>query len=410
MGKKRSNPNNSRSKSKSTFGGLGGVLAVLKGQGQVEEKADGLVRVEEVQGEKEKEKADGVEVVRVEGMDEERIVKRRRVDVDVEVERDEQEEEEKEEIQAEAALLPSGSGQGSTSTSVGVDGDVEASTAGASTSTQINTNGVVISRKVVQKKKRSDVYPEHDEVMQEEKGKGKGKEKPLVGENEGLRKYFYQRYKLFSLYSSPPGCLLDDEGWYSVTPEAIAARIAERCRCDTILDAFCGVGGNAIQFALRCNRVIAMDTNATRLALARHNAMIYGVEERIEFVLGDYVQFAKGSAKRWKDKRKIDVVFLSPPWGGPDYLDGVVASEEQHALYSLSSIQPIHGAELFKMSREMTPNVAYYLPRNMDLDEVGKLVGEEEGYVEVEEEWSGTKLKALTCYFGGLVAGQEKLW
>ena len=25
----------------------------------------------------------------------------------------------------------------------------------------------------------------------------------------------------------------------------------------------------------------------------------------------------------------------------------------------------------------------------------------------VEEEWMGSKLKALTCYFGGLVAGQE---
>jgi trimethylguanosine synthase len=39
-----------------------------------------------------------------------------------------------------------------------------------------------------------------------------------------------------------------------VTPERIAEHIADRCRCDVIVDAFCGVGGNAIQFAFTCER------------------------------------------------------------------------------------------------------------------------------------------------------------
>ena len=50
--------------------------------------------------------------------------------------------------------------------------------------------------------------------------------------------------------------LLFTEGWFSVTPEKIAAHIAERCQCDVIVDAFCGVGGNAIQFAFTCNKGI----------------------------------------------------------------------------------------------------------------------------------------------------------
>ena len=53
------------------------------------------------------------------------------------------------------------------------------------------------------------------------------------------------RYNLFSRFDE--GIELDVESWFSVTPEAIAQHIAERCRCDVIIDAFCGVGGNAIQ-------------------------------------------------------------------------------------------------------------------------------------------------------------------
>ena len=72
---------------------------------------------------------------------------------------------------------------------------------------------------------------------------------------EGLdAKYWHQRHRLFSLFDE--GIQLDLEGWYSVTPESIAIHIAERCRSDVVIDAFCGVGGNAIQFAMTCNHVI----------------------------------------------------------------------------------------------------------------------------------------------------------
>ncbi|KAF8653259.1 hypothetical protein AX16_004055 [Volvariella volvacea WC 439] len=280
---------------------------------------------------------------------------------------------------------------------------------------------------------------------------------------EHLQKYYAQRLRLFSLYSEPPGCLLDEEGWFSVTPEAIADQIAERCRCDTILDAFCGVGGNAIAFAKTCQRVIALDNSPTRLALARHNAQIYGVADRIEFILGDYISFAESYIRRASSgkpssssslqdnsARKIDVIFLSPPWGGLSYLNDAppnsststpgpngkppgeiaeTADVEEHPTYSLASIKPIHGSELFKLSRKITKNIAFYLPRNTSLEEISALIpggsatpstlstpsaasnsGDIGEMVEVEEEWMGSKLKALTCYFGGLASGQEELY
>ena len=62
-----------------------------------------------------------------------------------------------------------------------------------------------------------------------------------------VEKYWLQRYDLFSSYDD--GIKMDEEGWFSVTPEEIAMRHAERSGGGCVIDCFSGVGGNAIQFA-----------------------------------------------------------------------------------------------------------------------------------------------------------------
>jgi trimethylguanosine synthase len=63
-------------------------------------------------------------------------------------------------------------------------------------------------------------------------------------------KYWAHRHSLFSLYDR--GVRMDAEGWYSATPEAIAAAQAARAApAGLVVDAFAGVGGNSIQFAAR---------------------------------------------------------------------------------------------------------------------------------------------------------------
>lgn len=64
---------------------------------------------------------------------------------------------------------------------------------------------------------------------------------------------YSQRHLYFPRYDELP-IILDETGWYSVTPQPIAAHIADRCRCDVVIDAFCGVGGNSIEFARTCER------------------------------------------------------------------------------------------------------------------------------------------------------------
>lgn len=104
-----------------------------------------------------------------------------------------------------------------------------------------------------------------------------------------MAKYWKQRFQLFSKWKK--GIALDAESWYSVTPEIMAKHIARRCQCDLIVDAMCGAGGNSIQFAFTCERVIAIDIDPAKIALARHNASIYNVSVSLTF--GFYHQFRK---------------------------------------------------------------------------------------------------------------------
>jgi trimethylguanosine synthase len=71
----------------------------------------------------------------------------------------------------------------------------------------------------------------------------------ILRENSDIGKYWCQRYLLFSRFDK--GVKMDEEGWFSVTPESIARHHASRCGSGIIVDCFTGVGGNAIQFAQR---------------------------------------------------------------------------------------------------------------------------------------------------------------
>ncbi|XP_043285412.1 trimethylguanosine synthase [Venturia canescens] len=205
-----------------------------------------------------------------------------------------------------------------------------------------------------------------------------------VDNDKELMKYWVKRYRLFSKFDQ--GIQLDRESWFSVTPEKIAAHIAERCRCDTIVDGFCGAGGNAIQFAFTCERVFAIDIDPKKIELARNNAKVYGVEDRIEFIVGDFFELA--------EKLIADVVFLSPPWGGPGY-----AKDETFDLGNI--MHPIGGRRLFKTAKRISDHIAYFLPRNIDTIQLAMLAGPGCG-VEVEQNFLDRKLIALTAYYGEL--------
>ncbi|XP_046497695.1 trimethylguanosine synthase isoform X2 [Equus quagga] len=127
------------------------------------------------------------------------------------------------------------------------------------------------------------------EIKKKKKKKKKNKNKKIIGlppeiaAVPELAKYWAQRYRLFSRFDD--GIKLDREGWFSVTPEKIAEHIAGRVnqsfKCDTVVDAFCGVGGNTIQFALTGKRELTSFTAAQGLPVSRtHGLQASGKKRR----------------------------------------------------------------------------------------------------------------------------------
>jgi trimethylguanosine synthase len=121
--------------------------------------------------------------------------------------------------------------------------------------------------------------------------------------------------------------------------------------------------------------------------MAKHNATIYGVADRIEFIIGDFFQLA--------ERLKADCLFLSPPWGGPEYMKDDIYDVEK-------SLRPAAASELMRVGKQITNNIAMYLPRNANCEQLALLTGPK-GAVEIEQNFLDRKLVALTAYYGDLI-------
>jgi len=263
---------------------------------------------------------------------------------------------------------------------------------------------------------------------------GDGIKNPF-SKDEVPNKYWAQRKRLFSKYDD--GIQLDKESWYSVTPEAIATHIAKRISAMTkedgkkrvILDAFCGVGGNGIAFALHedVSLVICVDIDRKKLKMAANNASKYGVDpSKLLFVEGNAIEvlkmYSNGSntssstdancaetchgytiAGYQKLPPSIDSVFLSPPWGGVEYLNSGNDGFTLAACIKIKAAddEESDGKKLLALAAAAAKNkgVIYFLPKNINGFDIG-LAAWATGYrnVEMEQNYLNGKLKTITVY------------
>ncbi len=108
----------------------------------------------------------------------------------------------------------------------------------------------------------------------------------------------------------------------SAAPVA-AHRAARLAPCGQVADLCCGAGGDALALAEAGGRVIAVDRDELRLALAAANAAALGLAERISFVQRDLLAEAPPSAeaifcdpgRRAGGRRRFHVDEYEPPLG-----------------------------------------------------------------------------------------------
>ena len=88
--------------------------------------------------------------------------------------------------------------------------------------------------------------------------------------------------------------------------------------------------------------------NPKRIEAAKNNARVYGVEHKIEFMEGSFLEIGP--------TLKADGVLLAPPWCADikEYM-------EMHQRFDLPTMTPYTGDELFKIAREISNNIAFYI-------------------------------------------------
>jgi hypothetical protein len=109
--------------------------------------------------------------------------------------------------------------------------------------------------------------------------------------------------------------LLDNEALYSVTDQHTANKISKYISkhlpmVETITDATACIGGNTHSFAVYFKSVIGIEIDDMRFAYLCHNMRILEVNNCIIYN-GNMLDICK--------YLKQDLIFIDPPWGGPNY-------------------------------------------------------------------------------------------
>jgi 16S rRNA G966 N2-methylase RsmD len=186
----------------------------------------------------------------------------------------------------------------------------------------------------------------------------------------------HKRDFLFKYVPAPQRSLLklDEEAAYSVTDQVTADRMTQDlvrvlgpgvAKSATLCDATACIGGNAMSFARAFKHVVAIESDTTRFAYLQHNLHVLGFHN-VHCVHGDSVKevswnHSTGSRLALRSLRSkaplYDVIFIDPPWGGPDYKTQTLVSLE------LSNV-PL--ADLCKEWAPHTRYIAIKTPTNFD--------------------------------------------
>lgn len=174
--------------------------------------------------------------------------------------------------------------------------------------------------------------------------------------------------------------------------------------------------------------VVCVDTDLNKLQMAAKNASIYNIEkEKLLFVHDNAIRILSmysdgklivdpsatavhdgptslhGYACNGQLPERLHCTFLSPPWGGFEYLAAKRPFNVKTDITLKDSEEnEINGEELLTMAANAVKQCVYFLPRNLNGIAMGRsaLQTGYAGSIELEKNMLNDKFKTLTCYLG----------
>lgn len=172
--------------------------------------------------------------------------------------------------------------------------------------------------------------------------------------------------------------------------EKISDYIASRFNASgKVVDLGCGIGGNLLSLAKRCESLVALDENEIVLEMARLNSLVYKQEDKIEFLnlkVEDFIESEK--------MKNVSAVFLDPA------RDREGKTKTRSILNSRPNL-----LEILPVIFKTTENVAVKISPAFDWQEISLLPLEPE--VEVISENNSCKMAIL--WFGDLKKSKKSL-
>jgi hypothetical protein len=150
-----------------------------------------------------------------------------------------------------------------------------------------------------------------------------------------VERYWITRYSLFSRWNN--GVCLNESSLFSVTPEVIAKHHARMLRgAASVLDAFCGCGGNTIQLAACLDKVRALQVVAKAMT---------ALERALHQVLNHTRPPRSMPATAWMPASELPLLLQAPV---PDTV--AIADTSDRGMDVACSAPPMNGALLAKKS------------------------------------------------------------
>ncbi len=199
----------------------------------------------------------------------------------------------------------------------------------------------------------------------------------------------------------------DEQALYSITPAQDANTMSRLCanlpgmrdlgRKPVITDGCACVGGNVMSFALSgaYAQVNAVEFDESRAQMLEHNVSVIRGRAPclVNVVTGSYIALMYTLSQ--------DIVFLDPPWGGPDYKDLDTVSLSLGDKHLADIVHDLHVHDLHSDGK--TRYVVWKAPSNFAIDEMKEKLKKFELEMKVLERFlqrtrDGYKLKYVLYY------------